>query len=127
MQWRLPHPWDGNYAIPSTIYAEPPGPGAKVTHYLPRGTFMPTKDIKFLWNRDPGYALPQYVKDEPVGHNARVTKYLPRRTVSELVPSYLGATEDEKRKQLYKLIGLGVATVAAWAILFPKARPFGKW
>jgi hypothetical protein len=124
MQWRLPHPWDGDYAIPSTVYADPPGIGAKVTHYLPRGTFMPTQDVDFLWNRDPGYAIPSYIKKEPVGRGAAVTKYLPRRTVTELIPSYLGDAlpEEERRKQLYKTLGYAAVGIALVAYFAPKVK-----
>lgn len=39
--YRLPHPWDPNYAIPKYVMAEPPERGVFVTNWLPRGT-IPT-------------------------------------------------------------------------------------
>ena len=93
MQWRKPHPWDGNYAIPDYIMDEPARFGTHTTTQRRRRSYGP------LGVRPPGWsphlALPDYIKKEQVGQGALRTKYRPRRSVSTLIPQYLGNYESE--------------------------------
>lgn len=88
MQWRKPHPWDGQYAIPKYIMDEPARFQTHTTRYRRRRSIGP------LGQRPPGWsphlAIPEHVKDEPIGQGVFRTKYTPRRTVSTLIPDYLG-------------------------------------
>lgn len=87
MQFRKPHPWDGQYALPDNVMAEPPGRGTLTTAYLRRRSFPPVDVVQPWQNR---YAVPEYVKAEPIGRGVFRSKGLRRRTVDTLVPEYLG-------------------------------------
>ena len=88
MQWRVKHPWDGNYAIPKYIMDEPARFQTHTTSYRRRRSIGP------LGVRPPGWsphlAIPDYIKNEPIGQGVFRTKYTPRRSVSTLIPNYLG-------------------------------------
>ena len=88
MQWRKSHPWDGNYAIPKHVMDEPARFQTHTTAQRRRRSYGP------LGMRPPGWsphlALPEYIKKEQVGQGARHSKYTKRRTVSTLIPEYLG-------------------------------------
>lgn len=90
MQFRRPHPWDGQYALPENVLAEPPRFGTLTTGYMPRKT-IDAPALAPPW--EPGYAYPEYIKDEPLGAGVFRTKYTPRRTVDTLVPRFLGDDE----------------------------------
>lgn len=90
MFFRKPHPWDGNYAIPDNVMAEPPGRGTVTTKQRRRRT-IDDPAIAPPWR--PGYAYPAYVGQEPIGRGVYRTKYRPRKTIDVLIPKYLGDDE----------------------------------
>jgi hypothetical protein len=90
MQFRKPHPWDGGYAIPDSVMAEPPGRGTFTGRGIPRRT-IDAPAIPRPWQT--GYAYPDYVGQEPIGRGVFRTKYRPRKTVDTLIPEYLGDVE----------------------------------
>ncbi|MHC4175886.1 MAG: hypothetical protein ACYSWU_00155 [Planctomycetota bacterium] len=90
MFFRKPHPWDGQYAIPDYVMAEPPGRGTATTKYRRRKS-IDNPAIPTPWQ--PGYAYPNYVGQEPIGRGVHRTKYYPRKSIDVLVPKYLGDDE----------------------------------
>jgi hypothetical protein len=87
MQFRLPHPWDPQYALPANVVAEPPRFGTITTAYTPRGTYDWPEEEAPPWA--PEYAYPPYLDAEIPGAGVYRTKPLPRRHVDALVPNYL--------------------------------------
>jgi hypothetical protein len=93
-QYRIPHPYNPHYAIPSYILAEPPGQRqAIVTAQAPRGTFS-SPPVGWAGGFKDKYALPAYVQAEPHKRGAMSTYYVPRKTIPTLVPEYLSGLGD---------------------------------
>jgi hypothetical protein len=94
MQWRKPHPWNGNYALPKHVKDEGPHRfNTNTTKYRRRRSIGPLGMRPPGWS--PNLAIPEYIQNEPVGSGVFRTKYAPRRTVSALVPEYLGNYQSE--------------------------------
>jgi hypothetical protein len=124
-QWKLPNPWNPNYeyAIPKYVRDEPSW-RPEVTKYTPRGTYGAPGKIVPPWQS--GYVVPDYIKKEPLNQSGAFrTKYLPRRTISASIPNYLSGdeqTEEERRKQLYRTLGIAAALGAVVVLLAPKVK-----
>lgn len=90
MQYRRPHPWDGGYAIPDYVMAEPPLRGTFTGRGIDRRT-IDAPELPGPWQT--GYAYPEYVGQEPIGQGVFRTKYYPRKSIDVLVPEAVGDVE----------------------------------
>lgn len=90
MQFRKAHPWDGGYAIPDHVMAEPPLRGTFTGRGIPRRT-IDAPAVPKAWQT--GHAYPNYVGQEPIGQGVFRTKYYPRKSIDVLIPEYLGDIE----------------------------------
>jgi hypothetical protein len=78
MSYKIPPPWQSNYAIPAYVRAEGMRTRAFVTKWAPRGTYDDPDAFDPSW--DSALAIPQYIKDEGYGQGAKVTEWAPRGT-----------------------------------------------
>jgi hypothetical protein len=88
--FKIPPPWQSDYAIPGYVRAEGLQSRAFVTKWAPRGTYDDPDPYDPSW--DKALAIPQYIKDEGYGQGAMVTEQAPRRF-------YVGATRRIKKGQ----------------------------
>ncbi len=74
--FKIPPPWQSNYAIPGYVRSEGLQMRAHVTKWAPRGTYDDPDPFDPSW--DKSWAVPQYIKDEGYGQGARVSEWAPR-------------------------------------------------
>lgn len=111
MQFRLPHPWDPEYALPDEVMAEPPRFGTLTTAYRPRRS-IDAPAIAAPWKT--GYAYPDYISEEPIGAGVFRTKYTPRKTVDTLVPEYLSGLGADIVHELETTPDINIRGGSAW-------------
>lgn len=103
MSFKIPPPWQPNYAIPAYVRAEGLRTRAFVTKWAPRGTYDDPDPHDPSW--DKSLAVPQYIKDEGYGQGAMVTEWAPRGTYAGGVKPPAKPANGQKKTALGDFAG----------------------
>ena len=119
MFYRLPHPWDPQYAIPDYIKAEPPGRGVHYTKYMPRKTIQSL--IPQYLGADPDIPDPGSKNDSITAFGQEVAGYV-MSTIKNVPPHMRRQAMKALFNQLDPTLWDRVAKKAAQ---FQKRRDYG--